>query len=161
MNPHNLPRARVLALGEQLRILGAKAIDEAVADAARRGGVSPKATRLHVLATAIATAVASLRDTTAPAVTSRTQPAGVNRVAILHGEQLDPDFVPPTTAFVTNPVRTITRVYIDNRTVFVEYSGAALTNSNTIAYTQDTTNGHRDLAGNRAATFAAAAITVA
>lgn len=161
MKPSDLPRAAVLALGEQMRTLGAKAVDEALADAQRRGGTSPKATRLHVLATAIATAVASVRDTTAPTVVSRTQPSGVNLITITYNEELDASWVPPTTAFVTNPVRTITGVEVVGRTVRVSYSGAALVNTNTVAYTQSATQGHRDLAGNLAATFAAAAITVA
>lgn len=161
MKPSDLPRARVLAVGEKLRVALADAVNEATLDATRRGGTSPKATLLHALLTSVTTAVASLRDTTAPAVASRTQPTGVNRITITYNEQLDPSWVPPASAFATNPVRTITRVSVDNRSVVLEYSGAALVNSNTVAYTQNANEGHRDLGGNKAATFAAAAITVA
>lgn len=162
MKPSDLPRARVLNVGEKLRTLIADAINEAELDAARRaGGLSPKATLLHTLLTAGATAIESKRDTTAPTVSSRTQPSGVNRITITYNEQLDPSWVPPASAFATNPVRTITGVSIDNRSVVLEYSGAALVNTNTVAYTQSATEGHRDLGGTKAATFAAAAITVA
>lgn len=161
MKPSDLPRAGVLTLGEQLRVLGAKAIDEALIDAVKGGGTSPKATRLHVLATAIATAVASVRDTTAPTVASRTQPTGVRIVTITYNSQLDPAWVPPASAFATAPVRTITKVEVDNRSVLLHYTGDPLVNANTVAYTQSATEGHRDLAGNLVATHAAAAITVA
>lgn len=163
MKPSDLPRAGVLALGEQLRTLGAKAVDEALIDAAARGGTSAKASRLHALATAIATAVAAVRDTTAPAIVSRTQAAGVARIVLTYNEDLDPAWVPPTSAFaITSPARTVTGVAVSGRRVEVSYSGAVLTALDTpeIAYTQNATNGHRDFAGNLAATLAAGAVTV-
>jgi hypothetical protein len=164
MKPSDLPRAAVLAVGEALRVLGAKAVDEALADAARRGGVSPKATRLHVLATAIASAVASVRDTTAPAISTRTQAFGVPTIVLTYAEDLDPAWVPPVAAFaITSPVRTVTAVRVQNRQVQIDYSGAVLLTADSpdIAYTQSATEGHRDLGGTLAASFTAAAVTVA
>lgn len=165
MKPSDLPRVKPLGvLGERIRQLLRDAVDECLIDATRKGGTTPKATRLTALMTAVNTAIASVRDTTAPAISTRTQAFGVAEIALLYGEQLDADFVPVAADFViSSPTRTVTGVRIDNRTVYVAYSGTVLVTSDTpdIAYTQNATAGHRDAAGNLAASFTAAAVTVA
>lgn len=161
MRVETLPTPGMLSMGIRLRTEASKAISSVEIFAGRNGGTSGAATQLHAFFTACATAIASLRDLVAPTVASRTQPTGVNLVTITTSEPLDPRIIPPTTSFVTAPVRTITSVVIDGLKVQVAYDGAALANGNTIAYTQPGgLNKLQDAGGNLLASFGASAITV-
>lgn len=152
----------MLSMGIRLQSEASKAISSVEIFAARAGGTSGSATKLHAFFTDCASKIASLRDLTAPTVSTRTQPTGGLTVTLTTSEPLDPRIIPPTTSFVTNPVRTIEKVKIDGNKLLVTYSGASLANTNTIAYTQPGgANKLQDLGGNLLATFAAAAITVA
>lgn len=160
-----LPRVKPLGTqGDTLRRILAHAVSECEKDAIRRGGTSPKATQLDTLAAAVRTALASLRDLTAPTLSTITQAVGSNTIVLTYNGGLEGDYVPPTTAFaITSPARTVTGVAVNGARVEVTYSGVSLVSGDTplIAYTQDTSAGHRDEAGNLAATFAASAVTVA
>jgi hypothetical protein len=142
--------------GPRFRVELANIVNEALADAS--GG---KRQILTTVLTAANTALNPSRDTTAPTVSSR---VGLgNEVTITYSEGLDPYSAPAPTTFVTNPARTITGVRVKGAQVIVTYAGAPLANSNTIAYTQPgaTAVRLRDQGGNLAASFTAAAITVA
>lgn len=161
MRVETLPTPGMLSMGIRLRTEASKAISSVEIFAGRNGGTSGAATQLHAFFTACATAIASLRDLVAPTVVSRTGTTGVNRVVITTSEALDPRIIPPLTAFVTSPVRTITDISIDGLKINVDYDGVALVNANTIAYTQPgTANKLQDLGGNLLASFTASAITV-
>lgn len=161
MRIENLPSPGLLSNAIGLRSAAARAISNIEITAGRTpGGVISSATTLHAFFTACATAIASLRDLVAPTVVSRTQPTGGLTITITTSEGLDPSVIPATTAFVTNPVRTITAVEVQGTKLLVTYSGASLINSNTIAYTQPGTNALRDPAGNLLASFGATAIVV-
>jgi hypothetical protein len=161
MRVETLPSPGILSMGIRLRTEAAKAISAVEIFSDRSGGTSGSATQLHTFFTACATAIASLRDTTAPTVVSRTQATGANRIVITTSEGLDPRIIPPLTSFVTSPARTITGVTIEGTRVLVDYTGASLANGNTIAYTQPTgLNKLQDPGGNLLATFTAAAIVV-
>lgn len=161
MRLETLPSPGMLSMGIRLRTEASKAISSVEIFAGRNGGTSGAATQLHVFFTACATAIAALRDLAAPTVVSRTGATGVSRVTITTNEALDPRIIPPLTSFVTAPARTITNITIDGFKVHVDYDGAALVSTNTIAYTQPGgLNKLQDAGGNLLATFAAAAITV-
>jgi hypothetical protein len=162
MRLETLPSPGLLAMGFRLQSESAKAISSVEISSARNGGTSGSATRLHAFFTACATAIASLRDLTAPTVVSRTQVLGVNTVVITTSEGLDPRIICDTTNFVTAPVRVINKVEIDGPRILVSYDGVALTNGNTIAYTQPAgANKLQDTGSNLLASFAATAIVVA
>ena len=151
-----------LSMGIRLRTEAAKAISAVEIFAAKAGGTSGSATVLYNFFTDCATKLATLRDTVAPTVSTRTQPTGGNTITLTMSEPLDARIIPDLTSFVTAPVRTITGVAIDGTKVLVTYSGVSLANGNTIAYTQPGgANKLQDSGGNLVATFAAAAITVA
>lgn len=162
MRLETLPSPGMLSMGIRLQTEAAKAISSVEIFAARNGGTSGSATKLHTFFTACATAIAALRDLTAPTVTARTQPVGAFVVTLDTSEPLDPRIIPPTTSFVTAPVRTITAVEIVGSAVKVTYEGASLANGNTIAYTQPGgLNKLQDAGGTLLASFAATAIVVA
>lgn len=138
----------------------------AVAKAVTLGNRSAlAAAQLFTLLTAGAAALATAKaDTTAPAVSSRTQAFGVAKIVITYDGELHPSFVPVATDFaITSPARTVTAADVVGATVVVSYSGDVLVTADSpeIAYTQNTSVGHRDWGNNLAATFAAAAVTVA
>ena len=162
MRVETLPSPGMLSMGIRLQSEAAKAISSVEIFAARNGVTSGSATKLHAFFTACATAIASLRDLTVPTVTARNQTTGANVIRLTTSEPLNPRIIPDLTSMVTAPVRTITRIYIEGNVLNVEYSGASLTNGNTIAYTQPSgANKLMDMGGNLLANFAAATITVA
>lgn len=163
MRLETLPSPGMLSMGTRLQSAAAQAISSVEIFAARSGtATSGAATQLHVFFTACATAVAALRDLVAPTVTARNQTTGVNQVRITTSEPLNDHIIPPLTSFVTAPVRNITAVEIVGNLVLVSYDGVALTNGNTIAYTQPGgANKLQDAGGNLLATFVASAIVVA
>lgn len=162
MRLESLPSPGMLSMGIKLQSEAAKAISSVEIFAARNGGTSGSATQLHAFFTACATAIASLRDLTAPTVTARNQTTGALTVRLTTSEPLDPRIIPPTTAFVTSPARTITGIEIAGNQLLVTYTGASLANGNTIAYTQPTgANKLQDAGGNLLASFTAQAIVVA
>lgn len=138
----------------------------AVARAVTYGGRSAAAAAqlFTLLSAAAAALVAAKNDTTAPTVSTRTQTFTDKVIVITYDGELHPSFVPATTDFaITSPARTVTGVDVVGSTVRVTYSGALLVTADSpeIAYTQNTSAGHRDWGNNLAATFAAAAVTVA
>lgn len=151
---------RILGCGQSLRHYLTLAISECELDASGH-----KAKRLDDLLAEARTALQLNDDVTVPTVSSRTQAVGVQVVVITASEGLDPDIVPPTSAFTIAPARTITGVEIRGATIRLSYSGAVLVggDSPTVAYTQptDATVRVRDQAGNPLASFIAAAVTVA
>jgi len=162
MRIETLPSPGLLSMGFRLQSEATKAISSVEIFSARNGGTSGSATKLHAFFTACATAIASLRDLAVPTVTARNQVLGVNTVVITTSEPLDPRIIPDLTSFVTAPVRVINKVEIIGLTVQVSYDGVALTNGNTIAYTQPSgLNKLQDAGANLLASFAAAAIVVA
>lgn len=165
MKPDALPVARDVRLGESLRTSIAAAISEVEVDRSRRGVVTVAATQLHALLTAGATAIAAMRDLVVPAISTRAQAFGVPKIILTYNKPLDPAFVPPTSAFaITVAARTVTGVAVVGRTVEISYSGATLLTADVpqIAYTQPTADFRlRDQAGNLAASFTAAVVTVA
>jgi hypothetical protein len=161
MRVETLPSPGILSMGIRLRTEASKAISATEIFASRNGGTSGAATQLHTFFTACATAIASLRDLVAPTVSSRTAVTGDLFFKITTNEALDPRIIPDLTSMVTAPVRTITKIEIKGFDVLVTYSGASLTNGNTVAYTQPSgANKLQDLGGNLLASFTAAAITV-
>ena len=163
MRIENLLSPGLLSNAIDLRSAACRAISNIEVTAGRTpGGLTSGANALHAFFTDCATKVASLRDVTAPTVASRTQATGANTFKITTSEPLDPRIIPPTTAFVTSPARTITGVEIVGLDVLVTYTGASLTNGNTVAYTQPSgANKLQDPSGNLLASFGASAITVA
>lgn len=162
MRVETLPSPGMLSMGIKLQSEAAKAISSVEIFAARNGGTSGSATRLHAFFTACATAIASLRDLTVPTVSARNQTTGANVIRMTTSEPLDPRIIPDLTSMVTAPARTITRISIEGSLVLVEYSGASLANGNTIAYTQPSgANKLQDNGGNLLASFTAQAIVVA
>lgn len=157
-----LPSPGLLSMGLRLQTESAKAISSVEIFSSRNGGTSGSATKLHAFFTACAAAIASLRDLTAPTATAFNQAVGATTVQITTSEPLDPRILPPLTAFVTAPVRTITGVEIVGNKILVSYTGASLANGNTIAYTQPTgANKLQDSGGTVMANVAATALVVA
>lgn len=162
MRVESLTSPGMLSMGIKLQTEAAKAISSVEIFAARNGGTSGSATKLHSFFTACATAIASLRDLTVPTVTARNQTTGANVIRLTTSEPLDPRIIPNLTNFVTVPARTITGISIEGNVVFVEYSGASLANGNTIAYTQPAgANKLQDNGGSLLASFTAQAVVVA
>ena len=162
MRVETLPSPGMLSMGIKLQTEAAKAISSVEIFASRNGGTSGSATKLHAFFTACATAIASLRDLTAPTVTARNQTVGANVIRMTTSEPLDPRIIPDLSSMVTAPVRTITRIFIEGNVLNVEYTGASLANGNTIAYTQPSgANKLQDSGGSLLASFVATAIVVA
>lgn len=161
--PSDLPRAKSLGKGQELRQLLAAACSEAQVDASRRAGDSAAAQQLVTLLTAAIAQVSGVADDVLPTVSSKTQAFGVASIVLTYSKPLDPDWVPAIADFaITDPARTVTGVSVVGSTVLVAYSGDVLVTADAplIAYTQST-QGMRDIAGNLAASFTAAAVTVA
>ena len=117
-----------------------------------------------LLETASATLVATVADAVAPTVSTLTQTFTEKVIVLTYNSALHPSFVPPVAAFaITDPARTITAVDVVGSTVRLTYTGTLLVTADDplVAYTQDAALGHRDLANNLAASFTAAAVTVA
>lgn len=164
MRLENLPSPGLLSNAIGLRAAAARAISNVEVTAARTpGGLTSGANQLHVFFTACATAVAAMRDVTAPTVTARNQTTGEKVIRLTTSEGLDPSIVPAAAAFAISPARTITGIEVLGTSVRITYSGTTLVagDSPTIGYTQPGTNALRDTAGNLLATFAPAAVTVA
>ena len=165
MRIETLPSPGLLSNSIDLRSAAARAISKIEVTASRSaGGVTSGANALHVFFTACATAVAALRDLVVPTIASRTAPAtGATEVTLTYSEGLDPNFIPPTSAFVFSPVKTVSAVRVEGTKVILSLT-TAVANGNTVAYTQPVAAGTlklRDPAGNEPVSFTAAAIVVA
>lgn len=143
--------------GPRLRRDCANAISGVQIVASKSGGKTRQANQLHAFFTACATALASLRDLVVPTVATRVRTAA-NTVVVTFNEDMDKQFVPPTTAFVFTPARTVTAVaWTGSRQVTITATGAVA--GDTLAYTQPgAATNVRDLAGNLLANFSAAAV---
>ncbi len=165
MIPSQLPKAKFLARGEKLRTILADAISEAEVDASRRGADSIAAAQLSTMLAAGVTALAGIVDDAVPTAVSRLQAFDVPTIVLTYSKALDPDYVPTVASVViSSPTRTVTAVRVVGATVEVDYSGATLLTADSplIAYTQPAASFRlRDQAGNLAASFVAAAVTVA
>lgn len=153
MRIEDLPSPGFLALGINLRTIAARAISYVETVAGLSGGTTSSANALHTFFTACATAVASLRDLTAPTVATRVRTA-TNTVQITFNEPLDVGFVPATSAFVFTPARVVTAVSVAGRVVTIAATGAIVGDS--VAYTAPGSNSLRDPAGNAVANFSGA-----
>lgn len=155
-----------LSNGIALRREAAKAISQVEIYTGKIGGANnDKATLLSAFFTDCATKAlaGTTADAAAPTVSSRTQTFTERVIVITYSEPLD-SVVPPVSAFaITDPARTVTGVEVVGSTVRVSYSGALLVTADAplIAYTQPSFNQLRDQSGNLAASFSAAAVTVA
>lgn len=140
-----------ISQGLQLRTVAAKAISSIEIVAGRTpGGKTSSAAQLAAFFTDCASKVSPLGDATAPTVTTRVRTAA-NTATVTFNETLDTTVVPPTSAFVFTPARTVTNVAVVGSTVVVTATGTIV--GDTIAYTKPATNGLRDRAGNQVANF--------
>lgn len=156
MTPNQLPNAPLLPAWVRTSV--AKAVTLALRSQAAAAQLNA------LLGAAVQSLVATVADVVAPTVSTRTQAFTEKVIVLTYNGALHPSFVPPVGAFaITSPTRTVTAVDVVGSTVRITYSGTLLVTADSpdIAYTQDVASGHRDLAGNLAATFAAAAVTVA
>lgn len=166
MRIETLKSPGLLSNGIALRSAAAKAISQVEIYTGKIGGVAnDKATLLNAffLDAAAKALAGTTADAVAPAVSTRTQTFTEKVIVITYAEALD-SVVPPVSAFaITDPARTVTGVEVVGSTVRVSYSGALLVTADAplIAYTQPSFNQLRDQSGNLAASFAAAAVTVA
>lgn len=146
---------------QSLRVDACKAISYVeIAASKAAGGVVNSATLLHNFFTACATAVAGIRDVTAPTfVSAAIALAEPTKLVITLSEDLDESVVPAGTAFVSSPAKTFSSVVIKNRTITLTASTAFAAGATTIAYTKPGTNAARDLAQIDLATFTAQPVT--
>lgn len=153
MRIENIPSPGLLSAGLNLRTQAARAISSVEVLAARTGGTTAAANALHAFFTACATSIAALRDTVLPTVATRVLTA-TNTAVITFNEDLDPKFVPATSAFAFTPARTVTAVAVSGKRVTITATGTIVGDS--VAYTKPGTNMLKDLAGNEAANFSGA-----
>jgi hypothetical protein len=166
MRIETLKSPGLLSNGIDLRMAAAKAISQVEIYTGKIGGAAnDKATVLNAFFADCATKAlaGTAADAAAPTVSTRTQTFTEQVIVVTYNEPLAP-IVPDVSAFaITSPVRTVTGVEVRGSTVRVSYSGALLLTADTpdIAYTQPSFNRLSDASGNLAASFAAAAVTVA
>jgi len=160
-----LPSPGLLANGLRLQAESIKAISYVeVVSSLKSSGKTEQATTLTAFWTACIAAVAAFVDSVVPAISTRTvAPAtGANKIVLTYAEELDPNYVPATTAFaVTTTVRTVTDVEIIGTKVYLTVNTPFVAgNTINVAYTQPGASTNlRDLSGNYAASFTAAAVT--
>lgn len=161
MRVTSLPSPGAYSNSQTLRTDAAKAISFVeIAAAKSAGGVTNSANKLHTFFSACVTAVASLRDVTAPTFVSAViQAATPTKLTITFSEDIDPTIIPAGTAFVSSPAKTFSKVEVSNRTVTLTATTAFAAGATTIAYTQPGTNNLRDIGGNLLANFAAQSVT--
>lgn len=157
----NAQIGRTLGTGQKFRQSLIDAISEAELDTAGH-----KAKILDDLLAEARTYLQTFDDVTVVTASTRTQAVGVPVIVITCSEGLNPDIVPPVSAFViSSPTRTVESVEIRGATIRVSYSGGVLAAVDTpdIAYTQpvDATARVKDQAGNALASFVASPVTVA
>jgi hypothetical protein len=166
MRIETLKSPGLLSNGIALRSAAAKAISQVEIYTDKIGGAAnDKATLLNAFFTDCATKAlaGTSADAAAPTVSSRTQTFTEQVIVITYNEPLAL-VVPDKSAFaITSPARTVTGVEVVGSTVRVSYSGALLVTADSpeIAYTQPSFNRLSDASGNLAASFTAAAVTVA
>lgn len=165
MRVSNLPSPGILANGILLRREAAKAISSVeIVSSKYPGGLSGQATKLHGFFTACATAIAALRDVTAPTISAiNVLNADPKIVRVRFSERMDKSVLPAASAFAFTSARTIASLdwndaREDELVIVLTASAVGVTN---VAYTQPGTNGLRDYGGNLVATDATTAITFA
>lgn len=161
--PNQLQQVRHLASGESLRSAVAYALTELEGRPAAKAAAAADLFALgaQIQAAAVAkNAGAAAAVAAPPTISARTQPVGVNTITLnFAGADLG-GFATPA-QFVTSPVRTILRVRQTGiRQLQIDYSGAALANGNTIAFT-NTGNTLKSIYGVNVASAAAQPIVVA
>lgn len=164
MRVDSLPSPGDLSNSILLRREAAKAISSVeITSVNYPGGLSGQATKLHAFFTGCASAIAALRDVSAPTITAVNRPAsepGVLRVRF--SEAMDKTVLCAASAFVCTPAETLLEIEWalerDDELVIrvADGSVAGVTN---LAYTQPGTNQLRDRGGNLVATDATTAIT--
>lgn len=165
MRVSSLPSPGLLTNGIMLRTEAAKAISSVeIVSSKYPGGLSGQATKLHAFFTACASAIAALRDVTAPTISAiNVLNALPTIVRVRFSERMDKSVLAAASAFVFTPARTIVSVdWADEREdeLVIELSASAVGVTN-VAYTQPGTNQLRDYGGNLVATDATTAITFA
>jgi hypothetical protein len=176
MRKDSLPSPGPLSMGVQLHAVMAKAISAIEISGSAGGsgaGKAPYAKQLDTFLVAARAAISGFIDAVVPTIAARISggypdafDAAGNRlpptqvIRIRTNKQLDPSFLPATTAFaIASPARTVTRVAIDGPDVVLSLSAAlsvAEGATATVSYTQPgAATNLRDLSGNVLATSAA------
>lgn len=165
MRLDNLPSPGIVSNGIRLRTEAARAISSIeIVSSKYPGGLSGQATKLHTFFTACATAIAALRDVTAPTITAiNVLNADPTVVRVRFSERMDKSVIPAASAFAFTSARTIVSMdWNDDRedelVIVVSASAVGVTN---VAYTQPGVNQLRDYGGNLVATDATTPITFA
>lgn len=160
MKPDFLPSPGLIPSGHRLRQELVKAISFVETMASMRAGKADQAKSLDDFLVACRTAIASFIDVIVPTYLSGLiTNTERSKLVITGSEAFDDRFVPATSAFVTSPVRTISKVEVVGGKVHLTVTAPFVTGATTVAYTQPGTNQLRDLSGNLVATFAAQAVT--
>lgn len=160
MRDTSLTSPGLLSNGFLLRREAAKAISAIeIAARATSGGKTSSAKQLKAFFDSCSSALTALVDSVLPTVTTRVRTAA-NTVVITCSEPLSPSTSVPLTSFVFAPARTVTAVVVSGSTITITATGALA--GDTVAYTAPTNGsahlGVQDLAGNKLASFAAAAV---
>ena len=163
MRVSTLSSPGLLSMGIKLRTEAAKAIS-AVEISAGRGHAgaakSPHAFQLNAFFTECAAAVAAFIETTVPAVAAKSiGAANPKRIVLTYDEGLDPKSVPAVTDFaITTQAKAVTKVTIDGPFVYLDVATPFVAGAVNVAYTQGAIK-LKDVSGNLAASFTAAAVT--
>ena len=151
MRHTSLPSPGILTSGHDLRMDAARSISSCEIVAKRTaGGKTRAASQLATFFTACASALSTISDLVVPTVSTRVRTA-VNTLTVTFSEPLDTTVTPGIASFVFTPARTVTAVSVVGSTIVVTATGVVATDS--VTYTQPSTNWARDKAGNAVATF--------
>jgi hypothetical protein len=151
MRHTTLPSPGAFVKGHEIRMQAAQCISQAEIVASRTpGGKTRGAATLKAFFDACSAALTSKSDLVVPTVTTRVRTA-VNTLTVTFDDVIDSTVVPPTTAFVFTPARTVTATAVVGSTVVVTATGVIATDS--VTYTKPASNFIRDRAGNAVATF--------
>jgi hypothetical protein len=151
MRHTTLPSPGAFVKGHEIRMQAAQCISQAEIVASRTpGGKTRGAATLKAFFDACSAALTSKSDLVVPTVTTRVRTA-VNTLTVTFDDVIDTTVVPPITAFVFTPARTVTATAVVGSTVVVTATGVIATDS--VTYTKPASNFIRDRAGNAVATF--------
>lgn len=162
MKASNLSSPGAYSNSQTLRHEAAKAISYVeIAASKSASGKTSSASTLRTFFSDCVSALASLYDSTAPTVSSAlVANATPTKIELTMSEALDAGVVPAVSAFVTNPVKTISSVAVAGTKVTLTVS-VAFANGNVIDvdYVKPSVNALRDAAGNQVASFTNQAVT--
>ena len=164
MRVDTLPSPGQLSMGIAIRVMMSRAISsiEIASGYPGSGGKATSAGQFDAFLVASRAAIAGLIDVTAPGVLSSTVRASEpNKLYIAHNEALDPQFVPPVTAFtIAGVTKVVSKVQIDGPFIIITVTVPwAVGNISTVAYTAPGGIGNaRDLSGNLLGAYGAQGI---